>query len=170
MPLYGANTHRLVWSGDELPTTKPNKLCIDIIIPRKAEYFKYFTLCLHQVNHFVKTFDVLFRNYLNGFVINNVHLCLTFLSDRSKYLMYFTNLNFSKIIQCSYMMVTNWSVCWCVVSVYASHQCCLGIATKNFSVLHGSSWFLFLLGIPLSPLACQIAHIFNMCARQTRKK
>ena len=40
-------------------------------------------------------------------LLNDVHLHVTFLSDRSKCLMLFTNIHFSIIIQCSGMMVAN---------------------------------------------------------------
>ena len=54
----------------------------------------------------------------------DVHFHPTFLFDRFKCLMLFTNLHLSSIIQRSCMVETECSSCSWVVSVFASHQYC----------------------------------------------
>jgi len=65
----------------------------------------------HQVSHCGRTFDVVLRNNLYRFVTYDDHLHPTFLFDRFKCLMLFTNLDFSSIIQRSCMVETECSSC-----------------------------------------------------------
>ena len=64
----------------------------------------------HQVSHCVKTFDAVLRNNLYRF-FKDAHLHPTFLFDRFKCLMLFTNLRFFSIIQRSCMVETKCSSC-----------------------------------------------------------
>ena len=77
----------------------------------------------HQVSHCVRTFDAMLRNNLYRFLCD-AHLHPTFLFDRLKCLMLFTNLQFSSIVQHSCMVETKCSSCPGIVSVIASHQYC----------------------------------------------
>jgi len=91
---------------------------------------------------------------------NVVHLHLTFLSDRFKYLMLFTNLHFSS-------------------STYLTllYQYCLSVATKTFGVLGGASGFLYFLVIPQSPPTGisrtsrfpYLQHVDNVCKPNIQK-
>jgi len=55
-------------------------------------------------------------------LLYGAHFHLTFLFVHFKCLMLFTNFHFSSIIQCSCILETNCRSCWCIVSVFASHQ------------------------------------------------
>ena len=59
----------------------------------------------------------------------DAHLHPTFLFDRFKCLMLFTNLHFSSIIQRSCMVENECSSCSWVVSIFASHQYCFCVVT-----------------------------------------
>ena len=77
----------------------------------------------HQVSHCVTTFDAVLRNNLYRF-FKDAHLHPTFLFDRFKCFIFFTNLHFSSIIQRSCMVETKCSSCSWVVSEFTSHQYC----------------------------------------------
>jgi len=65
------------------------------------------------------------------------HLHPTVLFVYFNWLMLFTNLHFSSIIQSSGMMETNCSSCWCIVSVFATHQFCFCAAKiKNVCAMY----------------------------------
>jgi len=79
----------------------------------------------HQVSHCVRTFDALLRNNLYRFWVGlRCASYPTFLFDRFKCLMLFTNLHFFSIIQRSCMMENKCSSSWWIVLVFASHQYC----------------------------------------------
>ena len=84
----------------------------------------------HQVKHCVKTFDAVLRSNLYRFFMR-CHLHPIFLFVRFKCLMLSTNLHFSSIIQSPCMMATNCSSCWCIVSVFASNQCCFCVVKRK---------------------------------------
>ena len=110
----GANTRRLVWSVYVLHITMPIELCITYpemwvfahtrlaIVSRPLMPF-WETTCI----------DCLY----------NAHLHPTFLFDRFKCLMLFTNFHFSSIIQHS-CMENKCSSCPWIVSEFSSHQYC----------------------------------------------
>jgi len=64
----------------------------------------------HQVSHCVRTFNVVLRNNLYRFLYDE-HPHPTFLFDRFKCLMLFTDLHFSSIIQRSCLVETECSRC-----------------------------------------------------------
>ena len=99
-------------------------------------------------------------------LFNNVHLHLSFLSNCSKCPMLPTNLQFSKIRQCTYMMVTNWSSFWCIVLVYAFHRCCLCVATKTLPVLMVFHDFCIFLWFLFTPRA---QHVEEVCKPNMQK-
>jgi len=83
---------------------------------------------LHHVNHRVSTFDVVLRNNLLRFFIRYAFSSNCFI--RSLPISDAFSL-FSPIIQRSFMMATNCNSCWCIISVFVSHECCFFVVKKN---------------------------------------
>ena len=111
----GANTYRPVWSAYVLHITMPIKLCITY-----PEMLVFAHTRLAIVSRPLKPcWETTCIDFLC-----DAHLQPTFLLDRFKCLMRFTNLHFSSIIQCSCMVETNCNSCLGIVSVFASHQYC----------------------------------------------
>ena len=77
----------------------------------------------HQVSHCAGPLMPCYETTCIDFLYD-AHLHPTFLFDRFKCLMLFTNLHFSSIIQRSWMVETECISCLWVVSVFASHQYC----------------------------------------------
>ena len=90
----------------------------------------------------------------------DAHLHPTFLFDRLKCLMLFTNLHFSSIIQSSYMVETECSSCSWVVSVFASHQYCFCVAKYVDTVYTPSKKKYEVLGKCFAPL--KVVHILTL--------
>jgi len=86
----GENIHRFVWSAYVLRINY-NAYRIMHNVVRNV------SVRPRQISHCVKAFDPLLRNKVSIF-LHAAHLRLTFLSDRFKCLMLFTNLHFSSII------------------------------------------------------------------------
>jgi len=96
----GANTHRLlVYNGYELPIAMRTELCTTY--PEMQVFSSP-----RQGNHYVETL-MLCSETMCMVLFNDAQLHPIFLSDCSKCLMLFTNINFSTIIQRSCMTVTN---------------------------------------------------------------
>ena len=87
----------------------------------------------HQVNHCVRSFDALLRNNFYQ-IFMRCASSSNFFFVRFKCLMLFTNLHFSSIIQSSCMMETSCSSCWCIVSVFTSHQYCFCVVKEKMYV------------------------------------
>ena len=111
----GANTSRLVRSAYVLHITMPIELCITY---PKMLVFAHTRLAIAS-GHLMPCWETTCIVFLC-----DAHLHPTFLFDRLKCLMLFTNLQFSSIVQHSCMVETKCSSCPGIVSVIASHQYC----------------------------------------------
>jgi len=111
----GANMRRPAWSAYVLHITMPIELCIT-----KPEMLVFAHTRLAIVSGpLITCWETTCIDFLY-----DAHLHPTFLFDRFKCLMLFTNLHVSSIIQRSCMVETECSSCSWVVSVFASHQYC----------------------------------------------
>ena len=109
----GANTRRPVWSAYVLHITMPIELCITY---PEMLVFSHTRLAIVS-GPLMSCWESTCIDFLY-----DAHLHPTFLFNRFKCLMLFTNLHFSSIILRSCMVETECSSCSWVVSVFASHQ------------------------------------------------
>ena len=110
----GANTRRLVWSTYVLHITMPIDLCITY---PEMLVFAHIRLAIVS-GPLMPCWETTCIDFLC-----DAHLHPTFLFNRFKCLMLFTNLRYSSIIQHS-CMETKCSSCPWIVSEFASHQSC----------------------------------------------
>ena len=130
MPVYaancGANTRRPVWSAYVLGIAMPTELCITYT---EMLAFAHTRLAIVS-GPLMPCWELTCIEFLY-----DAHLHLTFLFDRFKCLMLFTNLHFSSIIQHS-CMETKCSSCPWIVSEFASHQYCFCVAKTCGHCVH----------------------------------
>ena len=116
----GANTRRPVWSAYVRHITMPSDLCIT-----NPEMLVFAHIRLAFVSGpLMPCWETTCIDFLY-----DAHLHPTFLFDRFKCLMLFTNLHFSSIIQRSCMVETECNSCSWVGSVFTSHQYCFCVLT-----------------------------------------
>ena len=117
MPMYACQlcTRRPVWSAYVLQIIMPIELCITY---PEMLVFAHTRLAIVS-GPLMPCWETTCIDFLY-----DAHLYPTFLFDRLKRLVLFTNLHFSSIIQRFCMVETECSSCSWVVSVFASHQYC----------------------------------------------
>jgi len=120
------STRRPVWSAYVLHITMPVELCITY---PEMLVFAHTRLAIVS-GPLMPCWETICIDFLCY-----AHLHLTFLFDRFKCLMLFTNLHFSLIIQRS-CMETKCSSCPWIVSVFASHQHCFCVVKICVHCVH----------------------------------